>query len=121
LLAGCGIEPANKPIAADEQGLKELAAVYRDFSGRNKRGPKDFKELRRQGQGYPNAFELVHSGELIVQWGAPLLPNREAACAVLAYFKDAPQQGGRVLMQDGDTIKKMTAQEFEAAAKAVRR
>jgi hypothetical protein len=121
LLAGCGSEPDNKPIAADEQGLKELAAVYRDFSGKNKRGPKNFKELRREGQGYPNAFELVNSGELIVEWGAPLSPNGEAAGAVLAYFKNAPAEGGRVLMQDGDTIKKMTAQEFNAAARAVRR
>jgi hypothetical protein len=121
LLAGCGAEPDNKPMPFDEQGLKELAAVYRDFSGKNQRGPKSIKELKRKGQGYPNAIDMVNSGELVVQWGAPLLPAGETADAVLAYFKNAPEQGGRVLMQDGDTIKTMTAREFKAAPKAVRR
>jgi hypothetical protein len=118
MLAGCGGELDDKPPAPDEQGLTELAAVYRDFARKNKRGPKNLKELQGKAQGYPNAIEMMKSGELIVQWGAPLSPEGATADAVLAYLKTVPEQGGRVLMQDGRTIKKMTADEFKAAPKA---
>jgi hypothetical protein len=118
VLVGCRHEPDNKPIPPDEQALKELAAVYRDFFKKNKRGPKTFKELQRKGQGYPNAMQMVQSGELIVQWGAGLSPENETTDAVLAYFKSAPAQGGQVLLQDGNTIKNMSAEEFKAASKA---
>jgi hypothetical protein len=118
MLAGCGSQPDNTPMPADEQGLRELAAVYRGFSHKNKRGPKTLKELQRKGQSYPNAFQMLKSGELIVQWGAPLSPEGESTDTVLAYFKNAPEQGGSVLLQDGNTIKKMTADEFKAAPKA---
>jgi hypothetical protein len=121
MVAGCGSEPDNTPIPADEQGLKEFAAVYRDFSRKNKRGPKNFKELERKGQGYPNAMQMLKSGELVVQWGAPLSPDGATSDAILAHFKSVPEQGGSVLMQDGNTIKRMTADEFKAAPKAVGR
>jgi hypothetical protein len=120
-LAGCAKEADNTPIAADEQALKELAAVYRDFSKKNKRAPKTLKELQLKGQNYPNAVRMVKSGDLVVQWGAPLSPTGEAADAVLAYLKTVPDEGGSALMQDGDTIKKMTADEFKAAPKAASR
>jgi len=35
--------------------------------------------------------------------------------------KTVPQQGGYVLLQDGKTIKKMTADEFNAASQAATR
>ncbi|MDR3637258.1 MAG: hypothetical protein P4L84_25865 [Isosphaeraceae bacterium] len=134
LLVGCGQGPDNKPIPAGEQGLRELAAGYRDFARKNKRGPRDPRELqdlslgrakgkqrKTQGQGLPNALEMVQSGELIVQWGAPLLPEGDTTGAVLAYLKTVPEQGGSVLMQDGNTIKTMTADEFKTAPKAAGR
>jgi hypothetical protein len=121
VLAGCGAEPENKPMPADEQGLKELAAAYRDFSRQNKRGPRSLQEIQGKGQNYPNAVQMMKSGELIVQWGAPLSPGGENADAVLAYVKTVPELGGCVLMQDAQTIKTMTADEFKAAPKAAGR
>lgn len=130
---GCGRTPEIAPIPADEQSLRELAAAYRDFSSANKRAPKDLRELQEpaqrktkgrakragaQGQGMPNAVGMLKSGDLVVQWGAPLSPTGESAQAVLAYLKSVPEQGGPVLMQDGETIKTMTADEFKAAPKA---
>ncbi len=50
--------------------------------------------------------------------GRPAVPQGEPADAVLAYRKTVPEQGGQVLMQDGWTIKSMTADEFKAAPKA---
>lgn len=119
-LAGCGGVPDFKPIPPEELGLKELAAAYRDFCAKNQRGPKNLKELQGKGpkQGFPNALALLKSGELVVAWGAPLVADGGGADAVLAYVKSVPEQGGHVLMQDGRTIKPMTADEFKSARKA---
>jgi len=117
ILAGCGGRPEIKAIPSDERGLHELARLYRDFTTKKKRGPKTLKELNVQGQQYPIAVEMIKSGDLIVQWGAPPSAEGETADAVLAYVKTVPAQGGYVLMQDGKTIKKMTADEFNAAPK----
>jgi hypothetical protein len=118
MLAGYGVGPEIKAIAPDERGLKELGAVYRIFTTKNKRAPRTLQELQVKGQQYPIAVEMIKSGDLIVQWGAPLDPENETADAVLAYVKTVPEQGGRVLMQDAWTIKNMTADEFKAAPKA---
>lgn len=125
VLAGCGQQPDVAPIPADLQGLRELAALYRDFARQNRRGPKDLAELQglTQGKGkkaavrvqaYPNAERMVASGEIVVQWGAPLAP----AEAVLAYVRTVPEQGGSVLLQDGETVKTVTAADFKNARKA---
>jgi hypothetical protein len=74
-----------------------------------------------KGQEYPGAVELLKSGQLVVQWGAPLTPEGEATDAVLAYLKTVPERGGLVLLQDGRTIKTMTAEELKAAPKAAGR
>lgn len=118
ILAGCGGGPEIQAIAPEERGLKELGELYRDFTKKKKRGPKNLKELNIKGQRSPIAVEMINSGELIVQWGAPLSPEGGGADAVLAYVKTVPEQGGNVLMQDGRTIKKMTVDEFQAASKA---
>jgi hypothetical protein len=118
MLAGCRSEPDNTPMAADEQGLKEISAAYRDFCRKNKRGPKTLKELKLKGQSYPVAVQMLNSGELIVQWGAPIATDGSASDAVLAYTKEVPEKGGRVLMQDGMTLKTMSADQFNAAPRA---
>jgi len=118
ILAGCGGAPEVKPMPPDETGLKQFAELYRNYTRKNKRGPRSLKELNVRGQGYPGAVEMLKSGQLVVQWGAPLTPEGEATEAVLAYVKTVPEQGGQVLMQDGRTVKTMTADEFKAASKA---
>src|SRR4051794_40118918 len=87
MLAGCGGELEFQAIAPEERGLRELAVVYRDFTTKKKRGPKNLKELNIKGQRSPIAVEMINSGDLIVQWGAPLSPEGGAADAVLAYVK----------------------------------
>jgi hypothetical protein len=64
------------------------------------------------------AVDAIKSGELVVQWGAPQSTEGEPSDAVLAYGKTGPEQGGPVLLQDGWTIKSMTADEFKTAPKA---
>ncbi len=118
MLSGCGGTPEFKDMPSDERGLKQFAELYRNYTTKNKRGPKSLKELAIKGQGHPIAQQMLNSGELIVQWGAPLVAENENADAVLAYIKTVPEQGGNVLMQDGWTIKTMTAEEFKSAPKA---
>jgi hypothetical protein len=121
ILAGCGGQPEPQAMPPDESGLKQFAELYRNHTARNKRPPKSLKELNVKGQGYPIAVEQLKSGELVVQWGAPLTPGGETTPSVLAYPRTATEQGGLVLLQDGRTIKKMSAEEFQAAPKAAGR
>ena len=72
ILAGCGSKPSDETVPADEQGLRELAAAYRDYFRKNKRGPRNLTELqgKGQGQGFPNAICMVMSGTWWVNSGA---------------------------------------------------
>jgi hypothetical protein len=76
ILAGCGGGPENKAIPSDVRGLMELGDAYLAYTRKNRRGPKSLKKLNVQGQRYPIAVEMIKSGDLIVQWGAPLSPER---------------------------------------------
>jgi hypothetical protein len=49
------------------------------------------------------------------------IPEGQTSSAILAYIKTVPDRGGNVLMEDGRTIKKLTAEEFRAAPKAISR
>lgn len=116
LLNGCSVEK-DFAVPADRQGIQEFAAIYRGFTHRNKRSPKMLKELQVKGQGYPNAMEMLNSGDLVVKWGLSVPTDGEGGAVVLAYEKNVSKEGGNVLMQDGKTIKKMTADEFNSASK----
>jgi hypothetical protein len=117
-LTGCGRKTEVVPVPSDEQGLKELAKIYRDFVIKRKPPPKSLKELGVKGQQNPNAVAMINSGDLVVHWGASPSPEGTTADAILAYLKTVPEQGGNVLMQDAMTIKMMTAEEFKATPKA---
>ncbi|QEH32515.1 hypothetical protein OJF2_09920 [Aquisphaera giovannonii] len=118
ILTGCGGPRHAEAIPADQQGLRELAAAYRDFFHKNRRAPKGARELRGKGpgQGLPNALDLLNSGELVVAWGSP--PADDGGDTILAFSKAAPERGGPVLMQDCRTIRPLTAEEFAATPRA---
>jgi hypothetical protein len=118
LLGGCGETPAFDATSFDELGLSEVGAVYRGFTKKNQRPPRAAKEIASLEQGFPTALEKIRTGEVVVFWGAPMSSEGDASRTVLAYARATPTLGGPVLMQDGQTIKKLTAQEFEAAPKA---
>ncbi len=121
ILCGCGAPPEIPAVPSDEGGLKQFGELYRNYTARNKRPPTSLKELAVKGQGYPIAVEQLKSGELVVEWGAPLAPEGDSTTGVLAYAKSVPERGGPVLLRDGWTIKRMTADEFKAAPKAAGR
>src|SRR5262245_22355950 len=111
LMAGCTSYVELKPIPSEERALKELAQDYRAYCAKNRRPPRSLKELKIQGQRDPMAVTMINSGDLVVRWGTPLSATGENQ-AVLAYVKTVPESGGYVLMQDGETIRNMTAEEF---------
>src|SRR5262249_39916979 len=72
-------------------------------------------EFAKYEKAFPIAVGKVKAGEVVVL-SAPI--DASATSEVLAYESQAGESGGHVLMREGATIKKMTADEFKAATKA---
>ena len=115
---GCGstAPPQQGVEVFQNAALSEVGGLIESYSVDAKKPPKSIAEVARYEIGMPTGFTELKSGNIVVFWGAPL--SETATDAVLAYEKAVPQSGGFVLMQDGKTIKKMTADEFKAATKA---
>jgi hypothetical protein len=99
--------------------MQELAEVYQYLAHEKEPPPSRLEDLRPYEASMPNAWPAIEGGQYVVFWGVGLSGTPEAANTVLAYDKDAPTQGGAVLMRNG-TVKTLTAQEFQAAPKARR-
>ena len=102
------------PANLGENGLEELASVYKYIAQNKEQVPRKLEDLTEKQAALPTAWGKIESGEYIVQWGAGVSGS---GGAVLAYEKSAPDSGGLVLLQDG-TVKQLTAAEFKAAPKA---
>jgi hypothetical protein len=92
--------------------LKEIYECYQHHIKSEQKPPAKQADLvKRQYEGiYPNALDAVKKGKYIVIWSVA----DKGSGTVLAYEKDAPTQGGRVLMADG-SVRTMSADEFKAA------
>jgi hypothetical protein len=117
LVAGCGskAETVGSTAAApvDEQ-LKELGNMIRYHQSEVGKPPSKVEDILALTPDPPQYIESIRAGSIVLTWRVGIKPG---SSAVLAYEKDAPSQGGHVLLQDG-TVKKMTADEFKAAPKA---
>jgi hypothetical protein len=80
------------------------------------KAPAKLADLAKYAALCPVGYGEVKAGSVVLLFGAPI--EEGASDTVLAYEKGAPESGGYVLMQDGKTIKKLTADEFKAAKKA---
>lgn len=120
--AGCTSSPgAGEAVPPALIDLQEVADLLRAAAGTG-RTPTKLADLAATQSMYPRGFEALKSGEIVVLWGAPIAGEGAASeggapQAVLAHEKNAPAEGGYVLLQDG-TVKPMTADEFKAAPKA---
>jgi hypothetical protein len=122
LSSGCG---SNSPVITDskdkaervqESSLAQLGDVLRIRQEESSPPPVSAADVVKYERAFPLACGRVKSGALVLFYGVPLQEGVEDK--VLAYEKQAPDSGGHVLMQDGKTIKKLTAEEFKSAPKA---
>jgi hypothetical protein len=117
LLSGCSSKNAVSPDqSGQERVLDEIYSMYRGYSLAHKKGPATVKDLQQSQAAYYDGFRALQTGQHVVIWGVTL-KKHAAGDAILAYQKDVPQQGGAVLMTDGD-VKHLTAEEFNSTPKA---
>jgi hypothetical protein len=121
LSAGCGSGgrapsvPSDPQEAFQQNNMLELGELLQTLQRDEGKPPSSLADLARREVGWPGGYKQVKDGNIVLLWGAP---TREGATdTVLAYEKKAPESGGYVLMQDGKTVKRMTADEFKAAPK----
>jgi hypothetical protein len=119
-LSGCG--PTNHPVTTDEvkdNALSDVGELYRVYTAQKKKPPGRFADFKPMEPMSPVGYHALERGELIVRYQATLPdteegPSKGPGDEVLAYEKDVPSSGGKVLMIDR-TIRTMTADEFKAA------
>jgi hypothetical protein len=122
LASGCGsntavvTEPKDKAERVQESSLAQLGDLLRLRKEDSGKPPTAETDLARYEKVFPLGYGKVKRGEVVLVYGASL--QEGVADKVLAYDKQVPDSGGYVLMQDGTTVKKMTAEEFKAAQKA---
>ncbi len=116
LAGGCGGSQTPIPEPPVEQtALREVGEMYRVYSEGNKKPPRGGNDLAPLAPAFSHGSMALVNKDLTVFWGAPVAPGSDA---VLAHEKGVPKDGGMVLLQDGQTLRKMSADEFKAAPKA---
>lgn len=113
----------NGPGTPEKPGpvieLNQVGALILSYGGENRRGPRGPADLEKYEPGGPIGLQSIKSGEIVVVWGATMAGEGEANApkGIVAYEKNAPTEGGHVLLQNGQ-VQKMTAEQFKAAPKA---
>lgn len=123
IFAGCG---SSQPQVTEDQAvdlrLNEVAEIYRVYSVTFKKPPKSSSELVKVENVAPSGMTPITSGQIEVFWGGELTdlgeePSGPESDKILAFEKDVPTKGGKVLMLDR-RIKTLTAEQFQSAPKA---
>jgi hypothetical protein len=119
LAVGCGEKRGVQPItdadiAAHHAALGEIYEAVAAYEKSHQKPPKQVSDLKEFQRTYPIGYPALQKGEYVVVWGVNAGKNGQA---VLAYNKDAPKQGGVVVLANG-TIRKMTAEELQSALQA---
>ena len=121
-LAGCGgsapvnVSTTDKTEQIHVNSLTQLADLMRIRQEDAGKPPEKAADLAKYEKAYPFGYSELKRGGIVLVYGAPIADG--VSDKVLAYEKAAPESGGNVLMQDGRTVKKMTAEEFKTAPKA---
>jgi hypothetical protein len=124
-LAAVGCGGSSRPVTKEdmlETSLNDVGNIYRAFVVAHQKPPKSLKDLAMLERASPAGVVAVRSGNVVVRYGAELPdtdpePGKSSSDQVLAYEKQVPENGGKVLMLDR-TVRTMTAEEFQAAPKA---
>lgn len=117
---GCSSTPptGGEAVASRTDELNDVAGMLRMSSGPGGKGPGKLHDLAKFESGHPAGYAAVKSGDIVIVWGVSMGGEGDAGTEeVVAYDKNAPTDGGMVLLMNGK-VKKMTAAEFAAAPKA---
>jgi hypothetical protein len=103
-LAGCS---PDKELDQGLANLQELKQLLRTAAKRLGHPPARLSDLNSFQAKYPEVYDLVKSGDLVVLWGTPIKMEKDAGKAdmVLAYAKDVPTDGGNVLTSGGNVTR----------------
>jgi hypothetical protein len=114
--AGCGEKsgPTGRGLTTKDM-LIDLKLLLDELAANNRPIPTKLAGMEVYEPLRPSVYVGLLNKEIEYQWGAQI--NSSGSGSILAYEKKAPQDGGWVLMQDGN-LKEMTASEFNAAPKA---
>jgi hypothetical protein len=112
---GCGSKTADDPKTLTRRNeLVEIYDMYTLYAKRNGRPPRNAADLTKKvDQAHSAGYRALKNNDYVVTGGVDV--NQDSG-TVLAYEKDAPKQGGMVLMADG-SIKTLSADELQAALK----
>ena len=96
--------------------------MYQSYTLGHQKPPESLKDITSYQAESPRGYEALRSGDIILNYGAKMTALKEGppegtSDEVLAYEKQAPESGGRVLMLNR-AVRQMTAEEFKAAPKA---
>ena len=114
LAVGCsGKKAAEGDVQRRDSELSEVYEMFATFTKHNQRPPKQLSDLNsKEFQGiYPVGLKALRDGQYVAVWGVDV--NGKDSGTVLAYEKDAPKQGGAVLMANGN-VKTMSADDLQA-------
>ena len=114
--AGCSGSGAETISTPQSEDLADVAGLLRDYTSEFKKGPSKLADTARFQPLYSRGYGAIKDGRVVVVWEVPM-PTEGGGTEIVAYEKKAETEGGIVLLQNGE-LKKMTAQEFQAASKA---
>ncbi len=114
--SGGGLMATDSREEARQGMLKDVGELFRVRSLDKPTPPSSASDFARYEAAWPNGMKRVKDGGVVVVWGASLQDG--ASDKVLAFEKGVPESGGYVLMQDGTTVRNMSADQFQAAPKA---
>jgi hypothetical protein len=111
--SGCGVRTAasRQKVAND---LRQIGLAYHNYNNERMKGPdraEDLQPFLRDAP--PDVYQSLASGRYVFIYGVKLTDMQAGpATTVVGYEKDAPTQGGNVLMGDS-TVQYVTADQFK--------
>ena len=118
-LVGCGESSDRRGVLSDQGKLamEDLGQFLNGLPGDGKKPPSKMSEFIPLEPMAPVVGDMMKSGDVIYIWGSAIIPNSKS---IIGHEKKVETDGGWVLLQDG-TVKKMSADEFKSAPKAVKK
>jgi hypothetical protein len=111
-LVGCG--DGGERTAND---LRQIGLAYHGYCDAQRKGPASEKDLAPYYENSERLSGALRSGRYVFLWGVSVMDLGKRTYVVIGYEKDVPTSGGYVLFANA-SVRKMSAQEFQSAAKA---